>query len=549
MKNYRFMHTNKMHSRSDEGLTSVIVTVAIIAIVMGFIVGPYLLVIIPQQIESNEAAHRKEVEKSFYDLRAAINDEVADGSPNTVLSTKLKLGTDDENLFVVGGGGSLIVDPSDMTVSINNYYDPLSVYARGSGNIRYSTKNFYHSDSTLIYENGGVVVSSKGADVMKIDPDFDLTRRCVISTLGLNAEFGDLSVDGRTLTEIFVINTISTSVSIEKARITWRGGNATLLTSLNIAGGAVEWSGTAASNVLLNFASPYSIANRAEPISLGFNADIFDTYEVIINLYTNDTRTITGTWPVTQFDTVAHAYDFQGATPDIKKFNFKNICTRPTNITNIALNWVGGATLLKISIPGHGGTVWDPGLPGIISPAYIELTNGSLFQPEEKGEVRLHFAGGIGNNDVYIKFFAQNSSNNAVASYPVTLNETYINVSCSLISLVTSTGDDIQTGGKSSKLIKTTLVSAEDNRYIWNKGESLEINMTTPNGEAWLDYLNTTMVKNTDIIYDIDGPGPFPGEYYITSTEGTDELTHIQMVLYSVYKLDCLIGVIKVEVG
>ena len=134
---------------SEEGLANVITIVFIIAIIMSLIIGPYLTIVVPNQIRKNESDHLDEVKESILDLRAAISNQMSE--KNLVQNTRIKMGTDDENLFVLGGSGILYFDPSEPIVSIYSYYDSQSIFARGSGNIRYLSRNLYYPDKTYIY--------------------------------------------------------------------------------------------------------------------------------------------------------------------------------------------------------------------------------------------------------------------------------------------------------------------------------------------------------------------------------------------------------------
>ncbi|MCK5561047.1 MAG: hypothetical protein KAJ51_10655, partial [Thermoplasmata archaeon] len=93
------------------------------------------------------------------------------------------------------------------------------------------------------------------------------------------------------------------------------------------------------------------------------------------------------------------------------------------------------------------------------------------------------------------------------------------------------------------------LISAENNRYIWPGGESIRFNITTSYPNAWLDYLNNTLVNSADLIWDNDGIGAFEGDYYITTEQKTEELTNINLILNSINKMDCLIGIVQVDLG
>jgi hypothetical protein len=74
-------------------------------------------------------------------------------------------------------------------------------------------------------------------------------------------------------------------------------------------------------------------------------------------------------------------------------------------------------------------------------------------------------------------------------------------------------------------------------------------NITTSYGTAWLEYLNESIGKENNLIWDYDGIGSFPGDYFFTTNQITDDLVNINMVFNSINKLDCLVGVIKVEVS
>jgi len=545
--NFRPPQNHSKQLINDEGLTSVITTVAIIAIIMGFIIGPYFMIMVPDQIKRNEAAHIDEVEDSFKDFRGAINTELEEAIPNMALTTSIKLGTDDENVFVVGGSGRLEVSPTEMLISVHSYFDSQSIYARGGGRVEYHTKNLYFEDKEIFYENGGIIHSQLGSNDMNDFPDFDISRHTVNKYLDLDTSFGELSGSNRILRNLYLINTLSNPVTFDRARISWLGGDASILTGINIGGAPVEWSGSAASGMLINFSSDFVILNSIQTMNLSFNADVLDSI-VRITLYTNQSQQISNSWPAISLDTVAHSYHIQVPSENAKKFAFKNIRNRVVTIKRIAVSWEGSATLYRININNHGGDVWTTGVPGISSPVNINLTSDSIFQPGDVDDVELYFNGVIDDRNINIKFITENSTNMAIAKYPVNLNQTFINTSLSVVTLITSTGNITQTSGKSNKIIKTTLISSEKNRYIREDGETIVINITTSNDEAWYNYLNQSFIRYENLVWDYDGAGAFEGDYYITKTKINDELMNINVIFNSIYKLDCLIGIIKVEI-
>jgi hypothetical protein len=529
---------------SDDGLTNVITIVLVIAIIMTLLVGPYLTVIVPEQSRRNESEHVDDIKESFGLLRGAINNQLLEES--SVQNTRIKLGTDNENLFVQGGDGVLYFESSEPLVTISSFYDSDSIYARGSGNIRYRTRNLYYSDISMIYENNGVVTSQGDQSTMRINPDIQLVRRDVFNNLGLDVRFARLTAGYTNFRDIYLSNTATSSVTFNRGRVTWIGGNASTLTTLNIAGNPIEYSGLSASGTTFNFDTNYELTSGSVRMYLIFDSDVRDAY-IEIELFTTTDRSISTSWPIITSDTVGHAYDLTFPTSQtVEDIKFKNICDRTVTIDNIALSWTGDADLKKLELPSHGGVVWDAGASSRSSPAIIQIQNDSIFAPNEVGDVNLYFDGIIRNKNLSIKFFAENSSNNAQVRYPISFNETYINASFTVVTLIT---DDINIGGKGSVIVKTTLISAENNRYLWTGGESIRFNITTSYPNAWLEYMNNTLVNSADLIWDNDGIGAFEGDYYITTEQKTEELTNINFILNSINKMDCLIGIVQVELG
>jgi hypothetical protein len=539
---YCFLKRNLNHS--EDGLTNVIAIVLIISIIMTLIVGPYLTIVVPDQTKRNEAEHLDRVEESFLDLRAGINTQLAEEVQ--VQNTRIKLGTDDESVFVLGGSGALYFDSSEPLISISSYYDSQSIYARGSGNIHYTSKNLYLRDKTLTYESTGIISTQRRDSTISADPNFELVRRREIRPLKLETGFGTLGVGDKSLMDIYLGSTSTSTITFNEAKITWSGANASALTRLNIAGGTVEWSGNAASGVKITFDSNYNLDHGAVKLVLLFNYDIRGS-AILIELFSTSGHTLTAAWPDVTSDTILNTYEL--TYPDyqtVDRIKFRNTGELPVTVQNIALSWVGNATFYKAEIPGHGDIVYEEPIPGRSSPVYFGLQNTSIFTPGQNGNLKLYFDGVIEDQKLNVKLFSENSTNTAAAQFPLDFNVTFINASFSIVTIIS---DTINIQGKSSKIIKTTLISSEDNRYIWETGENIVFNVTTAYPEAWIEYLNDTMAKYAGLVWDNDGIGAFYGDYYFTTIKKTETLTEVRLFLNSVYKMDCLIGIIKAELG
>ena len=69
------------------------------------------------------------------------------------------------------------------------------------------------------------------------------------------------------------------------------------------------------------------------------------------------------------------------------------------------------------------------------------------------------------------------------------------------------------------------------------------------NADAWFQYLNQTLVSEYGLVWDYDGLGAYSGDYHIIMEEVSNEFTIIRMIINSVNKLECTIGIFQVELG
>ena len=171
---------------SEEALTSIVVTVMLIGIIMGFIVGPILTIRIPNEIKENEALHMDDVSDSFINLRSTINTLIQEREIGVNAPTRIQLGTKTDNFLDVGSSGSVFIEPYESQVTVFDSEDNKSIFAMGSGRIGYESDNIYFPQQTYIYENNGVVVEQGGHSAIKAGPTMTLVKDNVTNNLSLS---------------------------------------------------------------------------------------------------------------------------------------------------------------------------------------------------------------------------------------------------------------------------------------------------------------------------------------------------------------------------
>ncbi len=183
MKNNRNL---RKFQESDEALTSIVVTVMLIGIIMGLIIGPILTIQIPNEIKDNEARHMEKVSQSFTDLRSTVNTLIAEREIDVNAPTRVPLGTKTNNFLDVGSTGTLSIKPYDSQVTVFDTEDNQSIFAIGKGRIEYQSNNIYFNDQSYIYENNGILIEQSGHSTVKTGPVLDIYEEIATGNLTLS---------------------------------------------------------------------------------------------------------------------------------------------------------------------------------------------------------------------------------------------------------------------------------------------------------------------------------------------------------------------------
>lgn len=183
MKKNRNLHK---FQESDEALTSIVVTVMLIGIIMGLIIGPILTIQIPNEIKDNEARHMENVSQSFTDLRSTVNTLIAEREIDVNAPIRVPLGTKTNNFLDVGSTGSLSIKPYDSQVTVYDTEDNQSIFAIGKGRIEYQSNNIYFNEQSYIYENNGILIEQSGRSTVKTGPVLDIYEEIATGNLTLS---------------------------------------------------------------------------------------------------------------------------------------------------------------------------------------------------------------------------------------------------------------------------------------------------------------------------------------------------------------------------
>ncbi len=171
---------------SDEALTSIVVTVMLIGIIMGLIIGPILTIQIPNEIEANEAEHMDDISKSFINLRGTINTLIQEEEVGVNAPTRIPLGTKTNNFLDVGSTGSVFIEPFESEVMVFDTEDDRSIFAIGSGRIGYRSNNIYFSDQTYAFENNAIIVEQNRHSTIKTGPIVEIVKDNATNNLSLS---------------------------------------------------------------------------------------------------------------------------------------------------------------------------------------------------------------------------------------------------------------------------------------------------------------------------------------------------------------------------
>ena len=173
------MKTRKMFNRlkkDKSALSSVITIGGIIAVIMGLVVAPLLLIYIPKWTKEAEAEHMDEISDSFSNIRGNINKMIENDKINGVSNVRLDLGTQANSLFLPDSRGTLTLKPDSHEIIVYNANNSIDVYSRSVGSIEYSSNNYEYTDQTYIYENGGVILDQDTGSTMELLPGININR-------------------------------------------------------------------------------------------------------------------------------------------------------------------------------------------------------------------------------------------------------------------------------------------------------------------------------------------------------------------------------------
>ena len=182
---------------SDKGVAGIVVTLMIIGLVISAM-AMVQTIFVPKWMEQKESEHMSEVAKQFTQLKFAIDTIGLIGEKDIPVSTPVTLGSDEMPfLTTMRSYGNLNIMPNSCKITIN--YDsnnPESVTFI-VGTIKYSSSNAYYMNQDYIYENGALILSQHGQDVMSIQPSLSIVLNKDLSfTLFRVSELGDKTSAG-----------------------------------------------------------------------------------------------------------------------------------------------------------------------------------------------------------------------------------------------------------------------------------------------------------------------------------------------------------------
>jgi hypothetical protein len=127
---------------------------------------------VPIMMEDNEAAHMKEVEGQFSDLKRIVDTQITNDLRNETRTIHVRLGSDGVPMFERETPGQLTIRPYDQHFNVSFQDSSEDIFENSSGSLDLRAFNRFYIPQTIIYQNGGVLLHQQRGDVLKGEPNW-----------------------------------------------------------------------------------------------------------------------------------------------------------------------------------------------------------------------------------------------------------------------------------------------------------------------------------------------------------------------------------------
>jgi hypothetical protein len=173
--------TMKKHNTLEKNNEAVVGVVAAVLIIALFITIFSIIqtVNVPQWMEQKESEHLNEVTNQFSKLKYALDIQVSTTTSSELsIATPITLGSENIPFFLSQQSqGTLEIVSNEINMTIQG--DTTSYIPLGS--IKYTSKNSYFVDQSLIYEAGAVIINQDVGNMLYSRPFFSIDNSTMVN--------------------------------------------------------------------------------------------------------------------------------------------------------------------------------------------------------------------------------------------------------------------------------------------------------------------------------------------------------------------------------
>ena len=158
---------------SNEGAAGIVVAILLIGLFLS-VIAMVQMVYVPQWMKEKEAEHMDQVANQFLQLKSSVDTLSVSEQKYKMITNPITLGSREMPFFSSNRAyGTLDILPNDYEISIENSEKSVVL---SLGSIKYSSQNSYYISQSYTYENGALILSQTGRDLMSIKPGFFVTE-------------------------------------------------------------------------------------------------------------------------------------------------------------------------------------------------------------------------------------------------------------------------------------------------------------------------------------------------------------------------------------
>jgi len=158
---------------SNEGAAGIVVAMLLIGLFLS-VIAMVQMVYVPQWMKEKEAEHMDQVANQFLQLKSSVDTLSASEQKYNMITNPITLGSKEMPFFSSSRAyGTLDISLNDCKISIENSEKTIDL---SLGSIKYSSQNAYYISQSYTYENGALILSQTGRDLMSIKPGFFVTE-------------------------------------------------------------------------------------------------------------------------------------------------------------------------------------------------------------------------------------------------------------------------------------------------------------------------------------------------------------------------------------